>query len=161
MKTLAYFILMFGLFQNTATNSVLEGKSGIGYRVYINSISTEKIIAEFGGTSMKLGGNYILLTKVKENSKGILAESSDKKSYVFKKNKNLFFRHVTQSDETFTFKLSNKGYDEKMDRNRFNIFRMYFRDKYRENSTSQEEQKDFDKFKLNTIEYLELNSGKK
>jgi hypothetical protein len=131
---------------------VYVGKKFPGFRVYIFNLDQEVILAEIGGTSMKMGGGYTRLNQ--NNIKGmdgdIIAASEDQQAYLQKKGNNWYFKDKNGR----CFKLKKQKYDQETDRIRFGIFRMYFYEKYGGNSEVKLPRADFEKFKKQPLEYL-------
>ena len=154
---LLYIMLFFGLIQNTTDNTIYEGRKGIGQRVYISNIDSSIMIVEYGGTSMKIGGNYFVIYKqdIKKKNIHIIAMSNDEKTFLYKKN-NCLYLSIGKNDDRKEFKLYKKTYDEEINRIRFNIFKMFFYDKYGGNYNSKENLEDFEQFKQNPNTFLKL-----
>lgn len=115
-------LLICAFFIQESTMSVFGEKGH--YKFYFEASSDEEILLEMGGTSMKVGGEHILL-KRQINSDREIVYVSDSNNVVIKKNGNDKFSlqyFGKFGDKEISMKIVN--YTNDIDRIRQNAFRM-------------------------------------
>ena len=122
------FVFLFSFYFANG-QEILEGKKFLGYRVYMTQISSEKILIEVGGTSLKMGGRYIVLNKERIDDNTLKYSSPNSDSYVIKKKNRSHKLYYNPYNIDKKFKLKKVIYSDKIDAIRFNIFRAYHHNK--------------------------------
>lgn len=152
MIKLQFLILLLNSF--LFNNYIYEGKIFPGYRCYISNIESNKIIVEVGGTTTKMGGEYIILSLCKViNDKGVIAYSDDKKCLLYKCNSGYSFEYNGRKG-THKFNLKRKEKSLDIEKIRVVIFRTVFEDKYKKVKDYNIILNDFRNFEKAPYEYL-------
>jgi hypothetical protein len=154
MRATSLFFLVFLSVYFGNSQEIYEGKKILGYRVYMTQISNEKILMEVGGTSLKMGGRYIVLNKERIDDNTLKYSSPNSDSYVIKKRNKCYKFYYKPNSIDRKFKLKKVTYSDEIDTIRFNIFRAYDHSKngnWRDVELLQEQ---FSKFKNSPSKYI-------
>lgn len=153
MSFLLSIILMIS---TTTPNSdscsyILIGEIFPGYRVIIMNLDEDEIVVEVGGTSLKMGGEILLLKKELSDDKELIAISGNGKSYIKKRKDRIYFIYDGKLGNR-EYKLKQVKYSKDIERIRLGIFSSHF---YKMGEKSSKELKiEFEKFKQNPFSFF-------
>lgn len=154
MSTTIFYTILLTCFL-VSKNDIYEGKVFPGFVVYISNIDDAVIVGEIGGTSIKMGGDYIILFRKIEKIDNIntLASSQNKKCYLYKDSSCYYFQYEGIKGKR-KFKLKNVKKSSKIKKIRYGIFQMYYYNKYNGDYNLKEPNQDFKNFLNSPYEYL-------
>ncbi len=148
---LSFFCINFFVPQNS--NEIYCGKSG-ALSLYFENPLNDNLLIEIGGSSMKYGGEHVLLNKT-INEKNEVSFVNKTKSVTLNKDKNASYILIYESrfgQKKIVFKQAI--YNDNLDKIRQNAFRMVYK-KYRRINSFEEFLTEFNKFKSNPVNYRE------
>jgi hypothetical protein len=148
---LSIFCINFLVPQNS--NEIYYGKSG-ALSLYFENPLNDNVLIEIGGSSMKYGGEHVLLNKT-VNEKNEVSFVNKTKNVILNKDKKASYVLIYESrfgQKKIVFKLAT--YNDNLDKMRQNTFRMVYK-KYKRINVFEEFLKEFNKFKSNPVNYRE------
>ena len=153
---ISYFILSLSfLFKSSQIENVLVGEKFLGHRVIITDITQDEIIAEVGGTSLKMRSEIISLRRIVSSSENIVAISDNNQSYIIKRHNKLHFIYNGFLGKR-EFKLMSVPYTEEINTIRYRIFVNHFFKM--ENNRTEKLKLEFNIYCKNEIQYIKNKS---
>jgi hypothetical protein len=122
--------------------------------LYFENPLNDNVLIEIGGSSMKYGGEHVLLNKT-VNEKNEVSFVNKTKNVILNKDKKASYVLIYESrfgQKKIVFKLAT--YNDNLDKMRQNTFRMVYK-KYKRINVFEEFLKEFNKFKSNPVNYRE------
>ncbi|WP_412984229.1 hypothetical protein [Pontimicrobium sp. IMCC45349] len=154
MKTLQFYIVFFLLTNVAVGQELFEAKKQLVYRAYFTQASNDVVFVELGGTSIKIGGEYLVFKRSEVSNNVTTFTCSTNKSYL-KYTKGKYSLYYFKDDKLhLKFKFKKVESPESKDDYRFNIFRMFNYNQEKEWKDIKELKKDFKEFKNAPYRYI-------